>query len=79
MGFFGSNKKLESDEYKKLAVRITDVESEITKLFSKFMTLRGLVHRKFTGEVEADKEPEENKIDDGFDEIRRINKAKKSD
>ena len=41
---------LNSEEYEKLAKRITDVESEQDKLVAKFMSLRGLIHRKKLGD-----------------------------
>ena len=72
MGFFS---KLNSKEYEKLANRITDLETMIDKLNSKFMSLRGLIHRKATGDLSLEeKEPGENKFDDGFDELRKLNK-----
>ena len=60
---------MNSDEYDKLSKRLTDVESDIDKFSSKFMSLRGLVHRKFVG-VE-DPESETNKSIDGLDSLRK--------
>jgi len=76
MGLFGS--KLNSKEYEKLSKRITDAESDIDKLTSKFMSLRGLIHRKFTGDLEPVEGKESGAIDDGFDELRKLNKEKDS-
>ncbi len=76
MGFFGS--RVNSKEYEKLSKRITDAESDIDKLTSKFMSLRGLVHRKFTGEIPPEEGKETGTIDDGFDELRKLNKEKES-
>lgn len=73
MGFFGS-KKINSIEYEKLSKRLTDIESDIDKLTSKFMSLRGLIHRKFTGDLEIEEKKETGQIDDGFDELRKLNK-----
>ena len=73
MAFF-SNKKINSEEYDKLSKRITDVESEIDKLVSKFMSMRGLIHRKFTGDLESAEDPNINRIDDGLDNRRKLNK-----
>ncbi|GAI10904.1 unnamed protein product [marine sediment metagenome] len=53
MGFF-FKKPMTSVEYEKLAKRITDVEIQIDKLHSAFMSLRGLIHRKFTGDIAGD-------------------------
>ena len=73
MGFFSSKKKINSDEYEKLSKRFTDLESEIDKLTSKFMSLRGLIHRKFTGDLEPTEDLEKEKeIDDGLDELRDL-------
>lgn len=75
MGFFGSNKKLNSEEYEKLAKRITNTETDIDKLTSKFMSLRGLIHRKFTGDLELNEDSDKKEvIDDGLDELRKLNK-----
>ncbi|MBA7709099.1 hypothetical protein ES703_118009 [subsurface metagenome] len=74
--FFKKNKKpLNSEEYEKLSKRITDVEAFLVKLESKFMSLRGLIHRKFTGDVEgAEKEEKEtSKSIDGLDSLRKAN------
>ena len=47
---------INSDEYEKLAKRITDLESELDKFSVKFMSLRGLVHNKgFTPESKESK------------------------
>lgn len=73
MGFFSFKKKLNSDEYEKLSKRLTDIESQLDKLHSSFMSLRGLIHRKFTGDLELDptKAPEKiGRIDDGLDSLR---------
>ncbi len=67
MGFFGK-KKLNSEEYEKLSKRITDIETTIDKLHSSFMSLRGLIHRKSTGDIEL--ETSEKAIDDGLDSLR---------
>lgn len=45
MRFF-KPKPMNSDEYERLAKRISDLEAEMDKLVSKFMSLRGLIHRK---------------------------------
>ncbi len=74
MGFFGFKKKLNSDEYEKLAKRLTDLESSLDKLHSAFMSLRGLIHRKATGDFEL-KDPEKkrspDRIDDGLNSLRQ--------
>jgi len=66
---------MNSDEYEKLAKRITNIETEITKLASQFMSLRGLIHRKFTGDIEAAEstEKETSKSIDGLDQLRKAN------
>ena len=74
MGLFGFKRKINSDEYEKLSKRITDIESDIDKFTSKFMSLRGLVHRKFTGEIPIEEAKETGHIEDGFDELRKLNK-----
>lgn len=66
-------KRINSDEYEKLAKRITDVETLIDKLHSSFMSLRGLIHRKATGDFELEKNTGKKtpgQIDDGLDELR---------
>ena len=73
MGLFGF-RKINSTEYEKLSKRITDLESDLDKFTSKFMSLRGLVHRKFTGEIEPEEGKESGAIEDGFDELRKLNK-----
>lgn len=82
MGLFGFRKKsFNSDEYEKVSKRITDLENTIDKIASKLMSLRGLIHRKATGDF--DLEPENiaganiksnERIDDGFDELRKLKK-----
>ncbi|MBA7662232.1 hypothetical protein ES703_70258 [subsurface metagenome] len=61
---------MNSNEYEKLAKRITDLEINLTKLESKFMSLRGLIHRKFTGDIEGT-EKETSKSQDGLDSLRK--------
>ncbi|GAI21851.1 unnamed protein product [marine sediment metagenome] len=63
---------MNSDEYEKLAMRITDTENVLDKLASKFASLRGLIHRKFTGDIEPAQKPEKEKVkyDDGLDSLR---------
>lgn len=74
MFFF--KKKINSEEYEKLSKRITDAESDIDKLTSKFMSLRGLIHRKATGDLDLEPEPvKETKVDDGLDELREFKKS----
>ena len=68
MGFF--NKKINSQEYEKLSKRITDIESALDKLHSSFMSLRGLIHRKATGDFDLDPEKKTPAIDDGLDDLR---------
>ncbi len=63
-------KRMNSDEYEKLAKRISDLEIEQTKLFEKFMSLRGLIHRKATGDIEF-KEKEKSISHDGLDSLRK--------
>lgn len=65
-------KKLNSEEYEKISKRITDIESTLDKLHSSFMSLRGLIHRKATGDFDLDsKDPEKKEmIDDGLDALR---------
>jgi len=72
MGLFGFKKKFNSEEYEKLSKRITDVESTLDKLHSAFMSLRGLIHRKATGDFGFDPEKPAGaeKIDDGLDSLR---------
>ena len=47
---------MNSDEYEKLAKRITDLESSLDKLTIKFMSLRGLIHRKKLDGIPEDPE-----------------------
>jgi len=61
---------MNSEEYEKLAKRISDVEIDITKLTEKFMSLRGLIHRKATGDIEI-KGKETSKSYDGLDSLRK--------
>ena len=71
MGFFGFKKKVNSEEYEKLSKRITDVESALDKLHSSFMSLRGLIHRKATGDIELpDGKKSGQAIDDGLNDLR---------
>ena len=73
MGFFGFKKKINSEEYEKLSKRITDVESALDKLHSSFMSLRGLIHRKATGDLDLhgpDGKKSGQDIDDGLNSLR---------
>ncbi len=65
-------KKLNSEEYEKLSKRLTDIESALDKLHSSFMSLRGLIHRKATGDFTLDsKDPDKREmIDDGLNGLR---------
>lgn len=74
MWFFKS--KLNSDEYEKLSIRLTEVESNYDKLIMKFQSLRGLIHRKATGDFDLQPGDPDSKerIDDGLDELRKLNK-----
>lgn len=68
-------RKINSEEYERLSKRITDLESQLTKFESRFMSLRGLIHRKATGDFELrDSKEEIPGIDDGMDELRKLNK-----
>ena len=67
-------RKINSDEYEKLSKRITDLESELDKAISKLMSLRGLIHRKATGDFDFNEEKKEKLPSDGLDAIRRLNK-----
>lgn len=72
-------RKINSDEYEKLSKRITDLEVELDKFTGRFMSLRGLIHRKATGDFELrDSKDEIPSIDDGMDELRKLNKASSS-
>ena len=53
---FSKKPVMNSDEYEKICKRITDLEVNMDKLVSKFMSLRGLIHRKKfdTGMEEAE-------------------------
>lgn len=68
---FSSKKRLDSEAYEKLANRITDLENGFDKLSSKFMSLRGLIHRKFTGDI-VPAETEEIKKTDGLESLRGL-------
>jgi len=73
LGLFGfGSKKINSQEYEKLSKRITDIESTLDKLHSAFMSLRGLIHRKATGDFDLDPKGTEKteRIDDGLDSLR---------
>ena len=72
MGFFGS-KRMNSEEYEKLMKRITDIESTQDKLHSAFMSLRGLIHRKATGDITLEPDDEKKKVpfDDGLNSLRQ--------
>ena len=72
MRFF--KRKINSDEYEKLSVRITDLESESDKLMSRFMSLRGLIHRKSTGDFDLGSDEKPQSIDDGLDALRKLKK-----
>ena len=56
--FLFGKKSMNSEEYEKLAKRITDLESELNKFIVKFMSLRGLVHRKKFDDVEEESQQE---------------------
>lgn len=71
--FFKKSKPMNSDEYERLSKRITNCESELDKLLAKFMSLRGLVHRKFSPPEATDLETEKNLSPDGLDELREAN------
>ena len=56
--FFRRKPPMNSDEYEKLAKRVTDLESTLDGFVAKFMSLRGLIHRKgFAPEPEESKDP----------------------
>ena len=57
MGIFHKKSlSMNSDEYEKLAKRITDIESEMDKFVVKFMSLRGLIHRKKFDDIPEESE-----------------------
>ncbi len=57
---------MNSDEYEKLAKRITNIESDLDKLVAKFMSLRGLIHRKKLDEgLEGDEDKNPKDLKDG--------------
>jgi len=66
-------RKINSEEYEKLSKRITDIEITIDKLHSSFMSLRGLIHRKATGDLGLDASDKKELIDDGLDALRGKN------
>lgn len=73
MGFFGKP-SVGAEAYEKLLNRMTELEVKYYKLESKFVSLRGLIHRKNVGDMDFRDEKEVGHIDDGFDELRKLNK-----
>ncbi len=73
MGFFGSKKSVGSEAYEKLANKIAELQIEFNKIEAKFGSLRGFVYRKYPGD-NAEQKAESNTIDDGFDDLRKLNK-----
>lgn len=79
---FWHKKKLTSDEHEQLTKRLITVEADLQRvrnildnLGSSVHSLRGLVNRKLGGKFNlAEEEPQPRGIDDGFDELRKLNK-----
>lgn len=77
MGLF--RKPLNSDEYERLMKRLVELESKFDGFMVKFMSLRGLIHRKWKDlqiPGESEEEPEKENIlkTDGLDGLRGFNK-----
>ena len=81
---FWRTKKLNSDEYEKLTKRIIVVEADVERvrnlldnLRSSVSSLRGIVNRKLGGKDDSMDDVPPSGIDDGFDDLRKLNKDKK--
>jgi len=82
---FWSKKRLNSTEFETLTKRIIVIEANIERvrnlvdnLRTNLYSLRGIFNRKIGG---GDIEPDSNEvvgIDDGFNDLRKLNKDKKS-
>lgn len=82
---FWQKKQQNSDEYEKTTKRIIVIEADLERVKnlldntgSSIASLRGLVNRKIGGkDVAIEEEAEPRGIDDGFNELRKINKESK--
>ena len=83
---FWHKKRLTSEEYEKTIKRVITLEAEVDRLkrlldssSSAVSSLRGLVNRKLSGkDVNIDEESSVPVIDDGFNDLRKLNKDKSS-
>lgn len=80
---FWHEKRLTSEEYEKTIKRIITLEADVDRLkrlsdnnSSAVSSLRGLVNRKLGGkDIPLEEEPAPL-VDDGFNELRKLNKDK---
>lgn len=83
---FWRGKRLQSDEYEKLIKRIITLEAEqdrtrniLESIRSSVSSVRSLVNRKLDGkDLSIEEESPQSGIDDGFNDLRKLNKDKKS-
>ena len=81
---FWHKKKLTSDEYEKLIKRIITLEADVERvrnildnLGSSVASLRGIFNRKIGGKDVTLEEEQPRGIDDGFNDLRKLNKESK--
>lgn len=60
---------------KEMADLMTMIEKRISSLEIEVDSLRVRMRKKLFATENTDQEPEKSRIDDGFDELRRLNKA----
>jgi len=82
---FWQKKRLNSDEFEDLTKRIIVLEADLSRVRnildstgSNLSSLRGIVNRKLGGKVDPVDEEQPRGIDDGFNELRKLNKDKSS-
>ena len=82
---FWHKKRLTSDEYEKIIRRVIGLEADMDRvkaLFDNLRTsvssLRGIFNRKIGGGDDRDDSTTPSGIDDGFNELRKLNKDRSS-
>ena len=82
---FWHNKRLTSDEYETIIKRVITLEADMDRIKALFdnirtsvSSLRGIINRKIGGADDRTDSPTPSGIEDGFDELRKLNKESSS-